>query len=62
MNYLDEIDAELAEIVASLNRNEQYDSGHNDSWKNGWAACDNRRMIQINNLREKVWRMRQAEG
>ena len=60
MNQLDEIDAELAAIMASLRRNEQYDTAYNDAWKNGWAACDKRRLIQIENLRQKVWRMRQA--
>ena len=60
MNQLDEIDAGLAEIMASMTRNEQYDTAHCDAWKNGWAACDKRRIIQIENLRQKVWRMRQA--
>ena len=62
MTQLDEVDAELAEIMASMARNEQYDTGNNDSWKNGWVACDQRRIIQIHSLREKVWRMRQAGG
>ena len=62
MTQLDEVDAELAEIMVSMARNEQYDTAYNQSWKNGWHACDNRRIIQIHSLREKVWRMRQAGG
>ena len=62
MTHLEEIDHALRVLLTDLRGHQEYDTGHDETWQRGWHACDKRRIIQIENILKRVWRLRQAGG
>lgn len=59
MKKLKEIDYLLRDLLVMMNANEGADTGHDSAWKNGFQACDKKRISQVTKIRQRIVRFRQ---